>query len=124
MKVLICGGRDFRNETLLRTILDQRHGKHSFSRVIEGGTRGVDAMAKRWAWGHQIPVITFKADWARYGPGAGPIRNQQMLDEGQPELVIAFPGGKGTADMVDRARRAGVPVEEIPLTMQLNHERR
>lgn len=37
-----------------------------------------------------------------------------MLDEGKPHLVVAFPGGRGTADMIDRARSAGVRVMEIP----------
>lgn len=47
---------------------------------------------------------------ATNGKAAGPIRNQRMLDEGKPDLVVAFPGGRGTADMVRRAKAAGVPV--------------
>jgi hypothetical protein len=50
------------------------------------------------------------ADWNTHGRAAGPIRNQRMLDEVKPELVVAFPGGRGTADMVRRAREAGVNV--------------
>lgn len=41
---------------------------------------------------------------------AGPIRDQEMLDKGKPDLVVAFLGNRGTADMVRRAREAGVPV--------------
>ena len=52
------------------------------------------------------------ADWKRYGRGAGPARNQAMLVEFNPQLLVAFPGGKGTADMVRRAQKAGVRVEE------------
>jgi hypothetical protein len=52
-----------------------------------------------------------KANWRKYGPAAGPIRNQQMLDWG-PDLVVAFAGGTGTAGMVALARAAGVPVIE------------
>ena len=48
------------------------------------------------------------------GYRAGPIRNQEMLDKGKPDLVIAFPGGKGTADMVGRALRTGVFVYRVP----------
>jgi hypothetical protein len=43
---------------------------------------------------------------------AGPIRKQQMLDEGKPDLVVAFPGGRGTAHMVRIARAAGIEVIE------------
>jgi acyl-CoA synthetase (NDP forming) len=59
-------------------------------------------------------VTSFPANWKKHGKSAGPIRNQLMLDVGKPDLVIAFPGGSGTADMIRRARKAGVPVKEIP----------
>ena len=57
-----------------------------------------------------IPVERFPADWSEYGKAAGAIRNQQMLDEGTPDLVVAFPGGNGTLDMVRRSQRAGIKV--------------
>jgi hypothetical protein len=60
-----------------------------------------------------IPCSVYMADWDGLGRKAGPIRNQRMLDEGKPDLVIAFPGGRGTADMVRRAREAGVEVVEL-----------
>jgi hypothetical protein len=44
---------------------------------------------------------------------AGPLRNYQMLEEGKPDLVVAFPGGGGTKDMVRRAVKAGVSVHEV-----------
>lgn len=81
--------------------------------VISGGARGADFLARCYAkycgWEYQ----EFLADWKKYKAAAGPIRNQWMLDEGKPDLVIAFPGGKGTADMVSRARKAGVRTVEI-----------
>jgi hypothetical protein len=56
----------------------------------------------------------FKADWSTYGKAARPIRNQQMLDEGHPNLVVAFhyalDKSKGTLDMVSRARKAEINV--------------
>lgn len=36
-----------------------------------------------------------------------------MLTEGNPDLVVAFKGEKGTANMVDQARRAGIKVIEV-----------
>jgi hypothetical protein len=35
-----------------------------------------------------------------------------MLEYG-PDLVVAFPGGRGTADMVRRAKAAGCEVLEV-----------
>lgn len=75
---------------------------------------GADTLAGDWAHGFLIPVRSFPADWEeRHGKRAGPIRNQMMLEEGRPDLVVAFPGGTGTADMVRRAREAGVEVMEV-----------
>jgi hypothetical protein len=78
--------------------------------VIAGGARGADTLAAQWAADRGIPAEVYMADWQGQGRKAGPIRNQRMLDEGRPDLVAAFPGGKGTAGMMALARKAGVPV--------------
>lgn len=85
----------------------------------------MDTIAEQWAIDHGIWVDAYPADWDnpayRTPTGksfAGNMRNQQMLDEGKPDLVIAFhrdfPNSRGTKDMVKRARRAGIPVEIYP----------
>lgn len=68
--------------------------------------------AAEWARRSHVPVESYPADWRR-GKGAGPERNARMLAEGWPDLVVAFPGGRGTADMVRRAKAAGVRVVEV-----------
>lgn len=109
MRVLVCGGRDFANRELVNAILDGAANGAGLSCVIQGGANGADKLAREWAWSREVACETFEADWSR-GKAGGPIRNQRMLDDGKPELVIAFPGGAGTADMVSRANRAGIPV--------------
>jgi len=47
-----------------------------------------------------------------YKNAAGPIRNQWMLKYGKPDLVLALPGGAGTASMIDLASKAGVPFKK------------
>jgi hypothetical protein len=82
--------------------------------MINGLARGADQMAVDWADAHDIWVEGYPAQWTQQGRAAGPIRNQQMLDEGRPELVLAFHDNldesKGTKDMVTRARKAGITV--------------
>lgn len=118
--ILICGGRDFNDHGLFdRTMIDIHNQYVTASKpafYIAGGARGADTEAIRLAkiWG--IPYKIYPADWEQYGKRAGYIRNQQMLDEGKPDLVVAFPGGKGTAMMVDIARKAGVKVIEVEWT--------
>jgi hypothetical protein len=95
-------------------ILDQINNDGvKVSVVIEGESRGADKLAALWASRRSIPLEPYPADWDRWGMAAGPKRNRQMLIEGKPDLVVAFPGGDGTADMVRQARKAGVRVREV-----------
>jgi hypothetical protein len=116
MHVLVCGGRDYDDVVAVFHVLDQLHELHHINCIIEGGARGADRIAKDWARKNRIENLTYYADWTRYGKSAGAIRNQKMLVEGRPEVVVAFPGGRGTADMVSRARGASLPVWEPMLT--------
>lgn len=113
MKVLVCGGRSYRNEANVCRVLDAMHNDTPISVLIEGGASGADAMAASWAKIRKVNVRTFFARWQEFGKAAGPIRNRRMLDEGKPDVVVAFPGDGGTENMVKQARHAGVRVVEI-----------
>jgi hypothetical protein len=113
MRVLVCGGRDFANRNYLFTVLGEVHDlERPITCIIHGGAPGADALAGQWADWRDVPSQKFAADWKAHGRAAGPIRNQIMLDEGRPDIVIAFEGGRGTADMVRRAKAAGIKVVE------------
>jgi YspA, cpYpsA-related SLOG family len=113
MRVLVCGGRDYRDVGCVKDTLFCLHAQEKITTIIEGGASGADCYAAEWADEYGITLQTFRADWKKHGRSAGPIRNQQMLDEGKPDLVMAFPGGRGTADMVARAVKANVRVRLI-----------
>lgn len=110
---LICGGRDFADGEMFNSAMGDLVRLKGMPRlIIEGGANGADGMARDWAKRHALDLWTEHADWKTHGPAAGPIRNAKMLIH-TPHLVVAFPGGKGTADMVRRSREAGVDVAEI-----------
>jgi hypothetical protein len=116
VRVLVTGGRDYNEPDRLSEVLTdiwRRRAAWGDLVIIHGGARGADFLANTWASAHMLQVRRFGAMWDRYGKAAGAIRNQQMLDEGKPDLVVAFPGGRGTADMVRRARANGVEVQEV-----------
>lgn len=114
MRVLVCGGRTYSDDTRLFSVLDKLNDAASGVDVlVEGGANGADHMAWAWSVLRGVPSERFEADWENQGTFAGPMRNARMLAEGKPDLVVAFPGGRGTADMVKKARRAGVEVIEI-----------
>lgn len=118
MRVLVCGGRDFRDEDRLQAVLDKLHGEAGIDLIIQGGAAGADTFASTWAYTRGVPEERYDADWENHGNFAGPMRNQRMLNEGHPDLVIAFPRangkwGNGTLNMIGKARKAGVEVIEI-----------
>jgi hypothetical protein len=113
MKVLVCGGRDYTNSKAVYTTLDALNLDGKQDCLISGGAKGADRLAEKYAGDWNIPILVFEADWETYGKRAGYFRNKQMLDEGNPDLVVAFPGGKGTSMMVQIAEAAGVPVLKV-----------
>ena len=107
MRVLVCGGRDYQDMQRVYSVLDEIHAYKPITVLIHGNARGADSFADDWAAG-KVETLTFTPLWKEHGKSAGPRRNQKMLEEGKPDLVIAFPGGRGTADMVRRAEAARV----------------
>ncbi|SAL02898.1 hypothetical protein AWB80_08465 [Caballeronia pedi] len=113
MRLLVCGGRDFTDTLAVFGALDRAHAKREITLVIHGACpTGADNLAEKWAKSREIPYLGHPAPWKLYDKAAGPMRNRAMLEEWKPEGVVAFPGGSGTADMVRRARDAGVTVWE------------
>jgi len=108
IKALVCGGRDFADRQWLIKVLDTMRPDV----IIQGGADGADLIAKEWAMSRGKSYWTFPADWDSHGNAAGPIRNRQMVEWGKPNVVLAFPGGKGTANMVKLAKAAGIDVLE------------
>jgi SLOG family YspA-like protein len=116
MRVLVCGGRNFTDVDLLNDTLNAIWDSRKITMILHGGAPGADTLASYWAELAEVPCRRFPAQWQTYGKRAGPIRNQLMLQEGQPDLVVAFHGGIGTRDMIEQAKRAGVPVQIVNRT--------
>jgi len=128
MRILVCGGRDYKDNLnvyswltrLFNPLYPNDIGGEAGTWMprpdlflILGGARGVDSFAEDWAVVNWVQYKVYKADWDLHGKKAGIIRNIQMLEEGKPDLVIAFPGSRGTDHMKQTARKRKVPVLEI-----------
>jgi hypothetical protein len=115
-RVLVCGGRDYGalpgEKEFLFEYLDGLLPRPTV--IIEGEAPGADSLAREWAELRGIPVEKYPADWKKHGRAAGPLRNTLMLRNGRPHLVVAFPGGAGTADLLRQAKLYSRVVVERP----------
>lgn len=112
-RILVCGGRLYTNEQHVNAVLSAVVAYYGDVVFINGGAAGADLTAHVWAVRRGIHSARMGAIWAVHGKPAGVLRNQAMLELAQPHVVVAFPGGPGTADMVKRARAAGIPTYEV-----------
>lgn len=118
--ILVCGDRDWTDRSVIfRELLFAVH--HDFNgiathriMVIDGEAPGADTIGHEIAKQIGFQWRRFPADWKKFHRAAGPIRNQEMLDVGKPQLVLAFHAdiehSKGTKDMIKRANKSGIPV--------------
>ncbi len=116
MRVLVCGSRDYIDRDYLFGFLDDLAGVVKVDCIIEGRASGADQLAGEWAETRGVSHEAYPARWQKHGKRAGPIRNEQMLTEGKPDLVVAFPlpSSKGTWHMVGIARTARVTTWIMP----------
>jgi len=121
--ILVTGGRSFTDTHLVDVALTAADP----GMVIEGGAKGADRLCREWAHAHGVHTLRVDALWDFYAeqerkgvPGAtrgkaGPVRNSAMVRLASllGAVVVAFPGGSGTADCVEKARGVGLVVVEV-----------
>ncbi len=103
MKIGIVGSRSFDDYNYLEEKILNDFEIGNINLIISGGAGGADTLGIEFAEKHCIKTKIFKPDWKRYGEAAGPIRNEQIVEEA--DVIIAFWDGesKGTKDTIDKA---------------------
>lgn len=133
IRVIVCGGRTFgvpvnsteeaaffaaaqrkAQKNVMHVVLGPNYASLCDLMIIEGGAKGADETAREWAKELEVRYNTVFADWERYGKSAGHIRNKKMLEE-SPDFVLAFPGGRGTENMIYQAKQIGIPVLRVEI---------
>lgn len=119
-RIVVTGGRDYNDVPRIWAILACVSEKYGPLHIIDGASDdvtgpyvGADYWANQWANAMDYATTRCHAEWKKHGRAAGPIRNQTMIDEHRPDIVVAFPGGNGTEDMVRRAHKANIKVIEV-----------
>lgn len=85
--------------------------------IVSGHCEGADMLGEKYAQEFGTSISIFPAQWEKYGPSAGPIRNKQMVDyiKSDPNhLVIAFTNSKtkGMKNTILQAKKHNIPVIE------------
>lgn len=105
----VVGSRTWTDRERVFAVLDRlRPG-----RVVSGGALGADTLAREWAASRSVPLVEFPPDFRAHGIAAPHIRNRAILAESR--ALVAFHDGvsRGTARMIEGARRLGLPVEVV-----------
>lgn len=116
LKLIVAGGRDFNDYTLLSSTLnDLAHGQYKDREVsiVSGMARGADRLAYEFAKTVHVECYEFHADWDKYGKAAGFRRNADMAQFA--DALVAFWDGesRGTKHMIDTMGRMGKPVHIV-----------
>lgn len=114
MRAIVCGGRTLTDRDWIFGKLDDVFFGQ-MPTILHGGCAGVDSIAGEWARSRGLPCEVYPADWNRYGRAAGPMRNRKMI-RSNPDVVVAFPGGRGTSSMRILAKIAGVRLVDVDLS--------
>jgi hypothetical protein len=109
-RILVCGGRSYADFTSVSKALVNIHLSIGILFLIHGGVSGADALANTWAVKYGVPVKSYPPNWEAHGERAVGVRNALMIADGKPHLVVAFPGGPGTVDLLEKVAVAGLPV--------------
>jgi len=113
MRLAIVGGRDFDDYTLLEvwvdSVMSMQFDREDKVSIISGGAKGVDSLGEQYANNHKLGKVICKPNWDKYGKSAGFIRNQTIVDN--CDMVLAFWDGqsRGTADTIEKAKKAKKP---------------
>lgn len=114
MIVVVTGGRDFNNKNLIFQVLDNFHQQTPIRLLIHGNARGVDKLCGLWSLNNEINTLIMPAKWSKYQYSAGPLRNEEMVNSPygiEPNVLISFPGGKGTEHMTKYCTDKGIEVK-------------
>lgn len=103
MKVIIAGGRDFKDYSVLRDYCDKILSRQDKIEIVSGNAKGADKLGERYALEKGFLLKILPADWDKYGKKAGYMRNVDMAD--YADGLIAFWNGtsKGTKHMIETA---------------------
>ncbi|SHG27748.1 Protein of unknown function [Desulfacinum infernum DSM 9756] len=108
MRTIVAGSRTINDPEIISEAI--RQSGFQITELVSGGARGVDRLGEAWARRNGVPIRVFRADWKRYGRGAGVLRNTQMAEYADALVAVWDGESRGTLDMIQKARKLGLKV--------------
>lgn len=112
MRIIFCGDRNWVDRVVIEDVIKSLPENTT---VITGDCRGADTIARDLSRKHGLITDVYRANWYAFGKSAGPIRNLEMLEQGQPDMVYAFHDNvhrsKGTKNMIKLSKNLKIPVK-------------
>ena len=125
-KVIIAGGRDFRNYDYLKECCNKALSNQTDIQIVCGMAKGADLLGFRYAKERNYSIAEFPADWTnldvepcvvktnskgeKYNSLAGMSRNK-MMSENSDALIAFWNGSSGTKNMIDLAAKRGLKIK-------------
>jgi len=108
MRVIIAGTRTIKDHRIVEQAINE--AGFAITMIVSGGARGVDRIGEMWASRQGLQCRVFEALWNKYGKGAGFKRNEHMARFSDALIAVWDGKSKGTADMIERAKKHGLKV--------------
>ena len=112
--VAITGGKTVADADAIWSTLDRTREKYGDMVLVHGGGPGTDKVAASWANARGVDQVVCRPDWNAHGKAAPFRRNDDLLNL-LPKGVIAFPGSGITGNLIDKAKRLGIPVMVVSI---------
>jgi hypothetical protein len=110
MKVIIAGGRDFNDYTFLKEKCNEVLINHTDVEIVSGGADGADKLGELYAKDFGYQLKRFPANWNKFGPSAGMIRNREMAEYADTLIAFWDEKSKGTGNMIKVAKELNLNV--------------
>ena len=112
MRIIVAGGREFNNYSLLCKKLDYFF-QNITAEIVCGEARGADSLGKKYAVEHGLKVHSYPAEWDKYGKSAGYKRNDKMSIEADAAVCFWDGKSKGTKHMIDTMKKLNKPIRVV-----------
>lgn len=111
--MIIAGSREFKNYSLLKSVLDTIIGDRTNIEIVSGCANGADKLGEKYAEEKGFKIEKFPADWDYYKKSAGFIRNKEMAIYSHCLIAFWDKKSRGTLSMIKLAKEYKLKIKII-----------